>query len=389
MAEVYLDNGATTFPKAPGVSEAIKNFVDHASTNVNRSGYGVEFAGEELVYETREMLCQLYNFPHPQNLIFTQNATMGLNFLVKGLLKSGDHCLVSSLEHNAVMRPLSQLKDWGVQFSRIPCSPQGFLNPQSIQELLRPSTKAVFLTHASNVSGTILPLAQVGKICAENGVFFIVDTAQTGGSLPVDFQKLQIDALVFTGHKGLLGPQGIGGFAIAPELVELVDPLMAGGTGSLSESEEQPSYLPDKYEAGTINLPGIAGLNAALRFINQESLENIRQKETTLTSVLHEGLGNLSDLRVIGPDDVADKTAIVSVDCRGLDNAQVAFSLNKQYGIRTRCGLHCAPSAHKTLNTFPQGTVRFSPGYFNTKKEMDYTISSMQKVLKELSSVGK
>lgn len=388
MQKVYLDNGATSFPKAPGVSDFVKDFLDHSCLNINRSGYGALYPGEELVFSTREKLCRLFNFPKPENVIFTQNATMGLNLLLKGLLKNGDHCLISSLEHNAVMRPITQLAAGGVQFSKIPSSSEGFLDPQEIPTLLKRQTKALLVTHASNVSGTILPLEEIGKICAERELFFIIDAAQSGGSLPIDFRQFQADALVFTGHKGLLGPQGLGGFLIAPKLAKRIVPLISGGTGSLSESEEQPDHLPDKFEAGTLNLPGIAGLSAALDFLEKESIAQIRQQELKLTGLLQEGLGKLPGVRVVGPRRLEHKTALVSIDCQGLDNAEVSFMLNKKCGILTRCGLHCAPSAHQALGTFPQGTIRFTPGYFNTAEEMDYTIASVGQILTELRRNG-
>ncbi|HHW54136.1 MAG: aminotransferase class V-fold PLP-dependent enzyme [bacterium] len=384
MQEVYLDNGATSYPKAPGVGEAVKHFLDDIGSNVNRSGYAASLAAEEIVFETRERLCRLFNFGQPENVIFTLNVTQALNYLIKGLLQPGDHCIVSSMEHNAVMRPLMQLKKRGVEFSRLQCDERGRLDPGDLYPLIKANTKAVIINHASNVCGTVLPVAEIGKICAERGLRFIVDTAQTAGILDIDFQKIRADALAFTGHKGLLGPQGTGGFLLSPELARTLEPLISGGTGSLSEQEEPPPYLPDKFEAGTLNLPGIFGLHAALAYIEKTGTGAIRKKELELAALLLEGLSVIGEARLVGLEGLENRTAVVSVDFPGYDNAEIAYLLDRDYGIKTRCGLHCAPAAHKTLGTFPRGTVRLSPGHFNTREEIEYTLSSIHKVLKAL-----
>ena len=384
MQEVYLDNGATSYPKAPGVGEAVKHFLDDIGSNVNRSGYAASLAAEEIVFETRERLCRLFNFGQPENVIFTLNVTQALNYLIKGLLQPGDHCIVSSMEHNAVMRPLMQLKKRGVEFSRLQCDERGRLDPGDLYPLIKANTKAVIINHASNVCGTVLPVAEIGKICAERGLRFIVDTAQTAGILDIDFQKIRADALAFTGHKGLLGPQGTGGFLLSPELARTLEPLISGGTGSLSEQEEPPPYLPDKFEAGTLNLPGIFGLHAALAYIEKTGTGAIRKKELELAALLLEGLSVIGEARLVGLEGLENRTAVVSVDFPGYDNAEIAYLLDRDYGIKTRCGLHCAPAAHKTLGTFPRGTVRLSPGHFNTREEIEYTLSSIHKVLTAL-----
>ncbi|HHW92198.1 MAG TPA: aminotransferase class V-fold PLP-dependent enzyme [Firmicutes bacterium] len=384
MKQVYLDNGATSYPKAPGVGEAVKHFIDDIGSNVNRSGYAASLAAEEIVFETRERLCRLFNFGHPENVIFTLNVTQGLNFLLKGFLQPGDHCIVSSMEHNAVMRPLMQLKKKGVDFSRVICDERGRLDPKDIYPLIKPNTKAVIINHASNVCGTVLPVADIGSICAEKGLKFIVDTAQTAGTLNIDYKKIKADAIAFTGHKGLLGPQGTGGFVISTEMARSLEPLISGGTGSLSEYEEQPPYLPDKFEAGTMNLPGIFGLHAALAYIESTGTEAIRKTELELAGLLLEGFSVIKGADIVGLETLEGRTAVVSVDFPGYDNAEIAYLLDKNYCIRTRCGLHCAPSAHRTLGTFPRGTVRFSPGHFTTREEIEYTLSALHKILKGL-----
>lgn len=384
MQRIYLDNGATSYPKAPGVAAAVKDFIDAVGGNINRSGYAFEQTAAETVFETRLLLAELFNFQPAENVIFTLNITYALNFLLKGLLKAGDHCIVSSMEHNAVMRPLQQLTSRGVEFTRLPCDKAGRLDPDSLRPHLKENTKAVVLNHASNVCGTMLPIEAVGNICREKGLFFIVDTAQTAGVSVIDNKKIKADAIAFTGHKGLLAPQGIGGFLLTDALAEQMETLISGGTGSLSEQETPPPYLPDKFEAGTCNLPGIFGLNAALRFIKDTGTETIRQQELHLAGLLLEGFADMKGLRLAGLPGLTGRTAVVAVDFCGLDNADVAHHLNKHYGVQTRCGLHCAPSAHKTLGTFPQGTVRFSPGFFSTEQEIRAALTAVNLTLKDL-----
>ena len=385
MGKIYLDNAATSYPKAPGLGDAVKHFIDDIGDNVNRSGYDA-LAADEMVFETREMLAQFFNFPSPENVVFTLNITYGLNFLLKGLLKPGDHVIVSSMEHNAVMRPLMQLRDCGVEFSRLTCNEAGQLDAKILYADIRPNTKMVVMTHASNVCGTILPVEEIGAICQEKGLLFVIDTAQTSGLLEVDFQECKADALAFTGHKGLLGPQGIGGFLIRPELAAKMETLISGGTGSLSEYEEVPPYLPDKFEAGTPNLPGIYGLNTSLCYLEKVGIDFIREKELDLAGRLLEGLGNMEGIRIAGPKKTQGRMAVVSVDFEECDNAEMAHYLDKHHGIRTRCGLHCAPSAHRTLGTFPRGTVRFSPGHFNTREDIETTLVAIHQGLQELKS---
>lgn len=385
VKRIYLDNAATSYPKAPGLGDAMKHFVDDIGDNVNRSGYD-SLAADEMVFETREMVAALFNFPTPENVIFTLNITYGLNFALKGILRAGDHVIVSSMEHNAVMRPLGQLENQGIKFSRVACDEEGHLDVNSFDQHIQPNTKMVVLTHASNVAGTVLPIEQIGAICEKKGILFVIDTAQTAGLLDLDFERVKASALAFTGHKGLLGPQGIGGLLLSKQVAESMDALVSGGTGSLSEYEEVPPYLPDKFEAGTPNLPGIYGLRHALRYIDAIGLDAIREKEMQLAATLLDGLGDFKSARIAGPKGVNDRMAVVSVDFEGYDNAQVAYYLDKHHGIRTRCGLHCAPSAHKTLGTFPQGTVRLSPGHFNTQDEIHQTLSAIRTVLRELEN---
>ncbi|HWQ30103.1 MAG TPA: aminotransferase class V-fold PLP-dependent enzyme [Negativicutes bacterium] len=382
MERIYLDNAATLYPKAPGVGDAVQHFIDDIGCNVKRGIYKSSVSAEEVVFNTREQLCRLFNFNKAENVIFTQNITQSLNFILKGYLKPGDHCIVSSMEHNAVMRPLTQLQETGVEFSRIVCDSSGRLKPLDILGEIKENTRAVIITHSSNVCGTVLPLEEVGRLCAEKGLAFIIDSAQTAGVFKLDFQKLNASAIAFTGHKGLMGPQGIGGFVIDDRLAEAMSPLVTGGTGSLSDSEEQPEYMPDKFESGTPNLPGIFGLNAALKYLESVGTQGILDKEMELTGEFLKGISDMKAVRLAGINGTIGRTAVVSLDFKGWDNAEIAYELDSKYGIATRCGLHCAPSAHKTLDTFPQGTVRFSFSHFNTMEEIRYAIDAINKIIK-------
>ena len=378
---MYLDNGATAFPKAPGVAESMSNYLLNIGSNVNRGAYSASYEAENIVFEARELICELFHFNKPENVIFTKNITESMNILIKGLLKENDHVIVSSMEHNAVMRPLNALGK-KISYTSILCNTLGELDVKAVADAIQPNTKAVIMTQASNVCGTVLDLKSVGAICKDRGFYFIIDTAQTAGFLDIDYQELNADAIGFTGHKGLLGPQGIGGFIINDPLAQELSPLIEGGTGSLSELEIQPDYMPDKFEAGTPNIPGIYGLHAALGYILKTSVSTIREKELYLIKVFLEALSNIEDIRVIGKKTLDNRTGILSIDFYKHDNGIMAHRLNKEYGIMTRSGLHCAPSAHKTLGTFPKGTVRFGLSQFISEKDIAYTIDSIHAILK-------
>lgn len=370
MKQIYLDNASTTYPKPPCVAEAVEDFISNCGMNMSRGTYSSAFETGEMVFETRELLCRLFHFPNCKNVVFTPNVTTSLNIVIKGLLRKGDHVLVSSMEHNAVMRPLVQMKGSGADFDRIPCTETGELIINKAEKLLRPQTRAVIMTHGSNVCGTIMPLKEMGEFCKKHNLFFIVDSAQTAGVIPVDMEECSIDALCFTGHKGLLGPQGTGGLIINDKLAGLLVPLISGGTGSISHTEEIPDFLPDRLEPGTQNLPGIAGLHASLKFILETGTDSIRQHELSLTEQFLSEISGMDHIRIIGQKDTKGRTGVVSVQMKDIDNALAAYQLEKEYGILTRVGLHCAPSAHKTLGTFPEGTIRFSFGLYNTPEEV-------------------
>lgn len=382
MTRIYFDNAATSFPKAPGVADAMKYYIDHIGVNVNRAVYGKSLSAEETVLETRESLCRLFNFTQSSHVIFTLNITQSLNMLLKGILQPHDHCIVSSMEHNAVMRPLTQLTNKDVSFTRVIADAKGFLNPCDVMTAIQKNTKAVVVTHASNVCGSILPLREIGRICKEKDILFVVDTAQTAGSLPIDFTDLHLDALAFTGHKGLLGPPGIGGLLIRANLAAAMDPLITGGTGSLSDKEEVPPFLPDKFEPGTPNLPGIFGLHTALQYLEQESVETLHRQAMEVTRLFLEGINAIKGIEIIGENGMNGRTSVVSLHFPGSDNGEIAYELDKYYGIMTRSGMHCAPSAHQTLGTFPHGTVRFSFGHTNTSEEIHSALGALSKLTK-------
>ena len=379
---IYLDQAATSRPKAAGVGEAMRFYIDEVCANVNRSTYAPAMDAAMRVLETREKLCKLFGCPDPTHVIFTPGQTVSLNMVLKGLLRPGDHVLVSPLEHNGVMRPLTQLLDHGVSFDRIPLTQDDDLDLDATRDLIRPNTKLVFLTHASNVSGSVLSLDRAGKLCRDAGIFFAVDAAQTAGHLPIDAKKLHIDALCVPSHKGLRGPGGIGAVLLTREFAKALDPLITGGTGSDSHTEVQPDYMPDRFESGTPNLAGIYGLHAALSELERDGLAFRQERETALLDQFLCELAAIEGIRIIGTRDLAHKVGLVSVDFTALrDNAEVADLLATEYGILTRCGLHCAPNAHKTYGTFPQGTVRFSFNSTNTHEEIDLTLQALKKIL--------
>lgn len=391
MQQIYLDNASTTFPKPQVVADAVYQYITHAGTNISRGTCAT--SSESLVYTTRELLCEFFGAEDSKNVIFTKNVTESLNIVIKGLLRSGDHVLVSAMEHNAVMRPLQQIGTElttdnapadAITFSRIPCDAEGALRLDALPQLIRPNTRAIIMTHASNVCGTVQPLAKVGSFCQKHGLRFIVDSAQSAGILPLNMQELHIDALAFTGHKGLLAPQGIGGLLLRENIIDEITPLIVGGTGSLSHTERIPRFLPDKFEAGTLNLPGIAGLQAALTWLKQQGIDKIRTHELTLTQQFLDGLRQLEAqglLRIVGKKNCNERLGVVSIATEKMDIAELAFVLADKYAIATRVGLHCAPHAHKTLGTYPTGTLRFSFGWHNTDTEVSAALHALSEVI--------
>lgn len=381
MRKIYLDNGSTSFPKAPGVGKAMASFIENVGVNIGRGGYEEAYSAAEVVLDTREKLCRLFHFDQPENVVFTSGITASLNILLKGLLQPGDRVLTTSMEHNAVMRPLRQLEQEGVEVVLIPCKSDGTLDFEAFIDLATPGTRALVMTHASNMCGTIMPVKDVAEYCQTLGIWTIVDCAQTAGILPIDMEGWGVDAIAFAGHKGLLGPQGIGGFLITDDLAAEINPLLSGGTGSISHLETVPDFMPDRFEPGTQNLPGIFGLHAALSYLEEVGIDRICQHEMALAARLLEGLSKLEGIRVAGRTQLTGRTAVVSVDFLQMDNADAAYLLEDKYGIMTRCGLHCAPQAHKTVGTYPQGTVRFAPGRETTEADIDAALAAVREIL--------
>jgi len=378
---IYLDNAATSWPKPLGVLEAMIHFMQEVGANPGRSGHRLSVEAGRIVYETREALAELFHIEDPLRIVFTLNVTEALNLALYGILRPGDHVLTSSMEHNSVMRPLRALERAGVELTVVTCSPQGFLDPAEVEAAIRPNTTMVVLNHASNVTGSLLPVAEAGRICRQHNLLLLVDAAQTAGAYPIDVEADDIDLLGFTGHKALYGPMGTGGLYIGPRVdLERFEPLIRGGTGSRSELEEQPDFLPDMCESGTVNAIGLAGLAAGVRWVLEQRVEKIRRYEEELTAQLIGGLKSIPGVTLYGGHDAARQTATVSFNIAGLEPSEVGLRLDEEYGLLCRVGLHCAPAAHKTIGTFPRGTVRFGLSYFNTREEIETAVRAVHQL---------
>lgn len=383
--KIYLDNAATTYPKPEKVYSSILNYMKNVGASPGRGGYENALTGDRMVYKCRQSLINLFNFNKIENVIFTSNITASLNILIKSIVKDGWHVITSSMDHNSVIRPLVSLeKSNKIELDILNCSEEGLINVEDFKNTIKDNTKLVVLSHASNIVGTIQPLEAIGNICKEKGIYFIIDSAQTAGVLPLDFQNLNCNALAFTGHKALLGPQGIGGFIIDDKLNNIATNFIEGGTGSLSESTLQPDFLPDKFESGTMNTPGIAGLLAGIEYINEEGLNTIKEREEYLSREFINGLLNIDSIKVYGPLDASLRTATLSINSSKIDNSELGFLLDSEFGIMVRTGLHCAPLAHKTIGSFPQGTLRFSFGAFNDIKDINYALYALNSILSRM-----
>jgi cysteine desulfurase/selenocysteine lyase len=379
---IYLDNAATSWPKPLEVLKAMTDVLELAGGNPGRSGHRLSVAAAREVYNAREDIASFFNVTDPLRVIFTANATHAINIALKGLLKPSDHVVTSSIEHNAVMRPLRSLEKQGIRLSIVPCAADGSLDVRDVVRAMNASTRLVAITHASNVMGTILPVAEVASVAHEAGALLLVDAAQTAGTIPIDMPSIGIDFLAFTGHKELQGPPGIGGLLIGENVdVSQIEPLMRGGTGSRSESEEQPDDLPDKFEIGTLNLVGIAGLHAGIQWVRDRGIDTIQAHLKELTLALINGLSELPGIKVYGPLDTNSTVAIVSFSVHHKRVSEVGLKLDEEYGILCRVGLHCAPAAHKTMGSFPEGTVRLAPGVFTTMDDISTTIRAIEQVI--------
>ena len=375
----YLDNAATSWPKPESVYRAVDHFMREVGATPGRGGHRREEEAARIADETRAALADLFHAPDPSGVAFTMNATQAINMALKGLLKMGDHVITSSIEHNAMWRPLKALERRGVEVTAVPCARDGLLDPAEVESAIRSSTRLVAMLHASNVLGTILPIAEIGALARRRGIPFLVDAAQTAGACPLDMQAMNIDLLAFPGHKGLFGPHGTGGLIVRPGLA--LETWVEGGSGTESAPETMPESLPLRLEAGTQNAAGIAGLLAGTRFVLEQGVERIRAHEMELTALLMDLLRGVPNLTLLGPADPAARTAVVSVTIEGYVPEQLAMVLDQVFNIATRAGLHCAPQAHRTAGTLKVGALRFSPGYFNTADKIHEATEALKSIL--------
>jgi cysteine desulfurase / selenocysteine lyase len=374
---IYLDNAATTHPKPPAVYEQVQHALAKVGASPGRGAHRLAREAATIVTRARASLARLFNILDPNQVVFTANATESINVVLKGWLRPGDRVLISAMEHNAVLRPLRSLADSGVQVEVIRCDAGGELDLDQLQSLLHPAPRLVVVVHASNVNGALQPIAEVARICHERHVPLLLDAAQTAGIQPIDVEAWQLGMLACSGHKGLFGPPGVGVLYIRPDLD--VAPLLEGGTGSRSEEESQPDFRPDRYECGTLNLPGIAGLAAGVEFIEKVGLDAIRNHELELAKRMETGLETLPGVRILRPG--VRGTGVVSFTVADLNAGDLGHLLDAGFDIAVRTGLHCAPLAHKTLGTFPEGTVRVSPGYFTTPRDIDAFLAALHSLL--------
>lgn len=379
---IYLDNAATSWPKPPEVLRAMTDVLESAGGNPGRSGHSLSIEAARVVYNTREALAEFFNCPDPQRIVFTLNATHAINLALRGILRARDRVVTTSMEHNAVMRPLRYLEAQSdIVVKVVPCREDGEIDLAEIMQAMDENTRLVVVNNASNVTGTIQPVAEIARLAHRAGALLLVDAAQTAGALPIDVAGMGIDLLAFTGHKSLLGPPGVGGLIIGQHVdFRQIEPLIMGGTGSRSEFEVQPEHLPDRFESGTQNIAGIAGLGAAIQWLNERGLGTIRNQEMDHIRGLLSGLHDIPGIKLYGPCEPAHTTAIVSFTLAGKTVSEIGLELDEQYGILSRVGLHCAPIAHRTIGSFPEGTVRLAPGVFTSPDDIHRVISAVGRV---------
>jgi cysteine desulfurase / selenocysteine lyase len=365
---IYLDNAATTYPKPESVYESVMHAMREIGVSAGRGGHRRSLEASRLLFQARESIASLFSIPDSARVIFTHSATEALNLALHGILLPGDHVVTTSMEHNSLLRPLFVLRKKGVEVTIVDAGSDGLVDPDDVRRALRPNTRMIAAGHISNVCGAIQPVQRLAAIAREAGVLFLLDAAQSAGNLPIDVFATGIDLLAVPGHKGLLGPQGTGFLYVAAGVP--LRPLLAGGTGSSSSAEDQPDIVPDGFEAGTHNLPGIAGLKAGVNFVLEMGVDAIGRKEREQVAMIVEHLAPIPRISLYGPSDPADRGGVLSFSVAEMDSAALAFMLDQRYGIAVRAGLHCAPQAHRTLGTFPAGTVRVSPGWFTTPQEI-------------------
>ena len=373
---IYLDNAATSFPKPKEVADAVYDFMINNGTSSGRGSYKKAMQSDYIVYECRKLIGNLFNFDDPKKVVFTSNVTDSLNIAIRGILKENDHVITSSLEHNAVWRCLKTLeKDINIKIDTVECSKDGITNPEDIKKYIRKDTALIVFTQVSNVLGTIQPIKEIGKIARENKIVFLVDAAQSAGAMKIDIKEDNIDILAFTGHKSLLAPMGTGGLIINTDID--IKPLKAGGTGGDSAYEYQPDYYPNHLETGTSNVSGIAGLRAAITFLNREGIDNIHNKEKELTKYALQRLETVKDIEIYGPKDCEKILSVISFNIKNKRPEDISTILDQKYDIMLRAGLHCAPTAHSVINTKDRGSLRIGIGYFNTKDDIDKLVEAL------------
>jgi cysteine desulfurase family protein len=374
----YLDHAATSWPKPPAVAEAMCAAIERDGGNPGRSGHRLAMRAAETVYACRENLATLFGVRDPLRICFTANATESLNLAIKGFLKPGGHAVFSAMEHNSVWRPLRELERRGVRISMAPAGPDGIVRPESIASRIAPDTRLIVLIHASNVNGALNPIGEVGRLARERKIGFLVDAAQTAGAAPIDVEAMNIDMLAFPGHKGLLGPQGTGGLYIHESIT--LAPLKVGGTGSVSESPRQPQFAPDRYESGTLNTPGIAGLNEGVKYLLRQGVGEIQRRERAFAERLRDGLAKIPRVQIYGPSNPGERTGVVAFNIEGRDPVTVAEELDRDFEIACRAGLHCAYLAHRTQGTAQTGAVRFSLGAVSGEGDVDAALAAVRTV---------
>jgi cysteine desulfurase / selenocysteine lyase len=380
---IYLDHAATSWPKPPEVLQAMVDFCQRSGGNPGRSGHRLSLAASRAVYEAREAVASLFAVPDPLRVIFTANATHAINLALWGLLGAGDRVVTTSVEHNAVMRPLRALQQRGVQVDLIPCQADGTLDLARAAAAISPGTRMVVVNHASNVTGAMLPIPEMARLAHQAGAWLLVDAAQTAGVIPIDVPQMGIDLLAFTGHKGMQGPAGTGGLVIHETIdTARIEPLIYGGTGSRSADEIQPEFCPDKFESGTPNGAGIAGLGAGVRWVTERGIGVLRDHDCQLASLLVEGLNAIPGVTVYGPADPQQRIATVSFTVAGQRVSDVGWQLDERFDILCRVGLHCAPAAHRTLGTYPEGTVRFAAGSSTQRKEIRTALAAVEQIVR-------
>lgn len=378
---IYLDNAATSHPKPPQVYSAVLDAMQNIGASPGRGGYGLALEASRLLYACREAAAAFFGLTDSSRIIFTRNATEALNLAVRGTLQPGDHVVTTSMEHNSLLRPLFMLQKEGVELTVVQADAEGLVDPEAVRQALRPNTRMVALAHVSNVTGGIQPVARIAAIARQAGVLLLLDAAQSAGCLPIDMQGWGVDLLAAPGHKGLLGPQGTGLLAVSPDV--RLRPLLAGGTGSSSDQEHQPEGFPEGFEAGTHNLPGIAGLKAGIDFLVATGTAAVGAREREYGAMLRSQLGQQPGCKLYGPVDPDKWTGLLSLTVEGWDPSELAFILDREYGVAVRAGLHCAPRAHRTIGTYPGGTLRISPGWFTTSEEIEHCCTALATIIQK------